>query len=52
MNNGMIMGGARETQSFKKELNSFMEARYESNVEEILPKAKDAAKKNDWHLLA
>ena len=45
MNNGMIMGGARETQSFKKELNSFMEARYESNVEEILPKAKDAAKK-------
>lgn len=45
MNNGMIMGGARETQHFKKELNSFMEARYESNVEEILPKAKDAAKK-------
>lgn len=45
MNNGMIMGGGRETQSFKKELNSFMEARYESNVEEILPKAKDAAKK-------
>ncbi|WP_306473345.1 hypothetical protein [Mogibacterium diversum] len=45
MNNGMIMGGARETQHFKKELNSFMGARYESNVEEILPKAKDAAKK-------
>jgi len=45
MNNGMIMGGARETQHFKKELNSFMEVRYESNVEEILPKAKDAAKK-------
>ena len=45
MNNGMIMGGARETQRFKKELNSFMGARYESNVEEILPKAKDAAKK-------
>lgn len=45
MNNGMIMGGARETQHFKKELNSFMRARYESNVEEILPKAKDAAKK-------
>lgn len=45
MNNGMIMGGAKETQHFKKELNSFMEARYESNVEEILPKAKDAAKK-------
>ena len=45
MNNGMIMGGARETQHFKKDLNSFMGARYESNVEEILPKAKDAAKK-------
>jgi hypothetical protein len=45
MNNGMIMGGARETQHFKKALNSFMGARYESNVEEILPKAKDAAKK-------
>lgn len=45
MNNGMIMGGVRETQHFKKELNSFMGARYESNVEEILPKAKDAAKK-------
>lgn len=45
MNNGMIMGGARETQHFKRELNSFMGARYESNVEEILPKAKDAAKK-------
>ena len=45
MNNGMIMGGARETQHFKKELNSFMGSRYESNVEEILPKAKDAAKK-------
>ena len=45
MNNGMIMGGARETQHFKKKLNSFMGARYESNVEEILPKAKDAAKK-------
>lgn len=45
MNNGMIMGGARETQHFKKELNSFMGARYESNVEEILLKAKDAAKK-------
>lgn len=45
MNNGMIMGGARETRHFKKELNSFMGARYESNVEEILPKAKDAAKK-------
>lgn len=45
MNNGMIMGGARETQHFKKELNSFMGARYESNVEEILPKAKAAAKK-------